>query len=68
MAEKIDWILEKRLKELKFFKEEILTHMKETLDLLNNTDELEAFLMLIKEEERDELYDHPILKFFDLLP
>ena len=67
-TENIDWIPEKRLKELKFFREEIFTHLKDTLDLLNNNDELEAFLMLLKDEDREELYNHPILEYFDLLP
>ncbi len=69
MAEtKIDWIPEKDLKEMKFFKEDILTNMLETFDLLHNLDKLEAFTALLSEEESDKLYNHPILKEYDLLP
>lgn len=69
MAEqKIDWLSEEDLKELKMWKEEIFTQMKETFDLLMNTDKLEAFLVLLPEEKRDELYNHPILNTWDLLP
>lgn len=67
MAE-IDWLPEKRVKELKFFREEIFTNMKETFDLLDNTEELEAFLSLLPAEKKEMLYDHPILKYYDLLP
>ena len=49
--------------------------MMETFDLLNNTDELEAFLMLLPEDKRDKLYAHPVLfdneknpDGYDLLP
>lgn len=73
--DEIDWIPKKRVKELNLFKGEIFTHMKEIFDLLHNTDELEAFLSLLSDKEREELYDHPILydsitnrKGFDLLP
>lgn len=55
-------------KDLKFFKTEILDNMIETFDLLHDTDKLEDFTMLLSEEERDRLYDHPLLKEFDLLP
>ena len=55
-------------KDLKFFKEEILINMLETFDLLHDTEKLEDFTMLLSEEERDRLYDHPLLKEFDLLP
>jgi len=68
MADEIDWIPEKRVKELKFFREEIFTQFKEVFDLLNNDKELEAFLALLKDEQREELYNHPILNHYDLLP
>ena len=71
----VDWIPEARLKELRFFREEILTNMTETFDLLNNTDELEAFLTILTEEQRSKLYAHPVLfdnetnpDGYDLLP
>ena len=64
----IDWIPEKELKEMKFFREEKLTNLTESLDLLHDTNKLEAFLAILTEEQRDKLYDHPILKEYDLLP
>ena len=68
MATKIDWIPEKDLKEMKLFKEEILTHMLETFDLLKDMDKLEVFTALLSEEESEKLYSHPLLKEYDLLP
>ncbi len=59
---------EKRLKELKFFRDEIFTNMMETLDLLDNLPELEAFLMLLPEDKRDKLYNHKLLEEYDILP
>lgn len=64
----IDWVTEKEFKEMKFFREEKLTNLTESLDLLHDTGKLEAFLSILKEEQRDKLYDHPILKEYDLLP
>ncbi|MFW9971918.1 MAG: hypothetical protein ACFFDF_17145 [Candidatus Odinarchaeota archaeon] len=64
----IDWVDAETLRELKFFREEKLTNLTESLDLLHDTDKLEAFLAILTEEQRDKLYDHPILKDFDLLP
>jgi len=64
----IDWIPEKELKEMKFFREEKLTNLIESLNLLHDTNKLEAFLAILTEEQRDKLYDHPILKVYDLLP
>ena len=64
----IDWITEKELKEMKQFREEILTNLTESLDLLHDTNKLEAFISILTEEQRDKLYDHPILKDYDLLP
>lgn len=37
-------------------------------DLLMNDDKLGTLLENISQEERDFLYSHPLLKFFDLLP
>jgi len=64
----IDWVDPSVLKEMKQFREEILTNLTESLNLLDDTDKLEAFLMILTEEQRDQLYDHPILKNYDLLP
>lgn len=64
----IDWMDSKVLKEMKTFREEKLTNLTESLDLLHNTDHLEAFLSILTEEQKDKLYDHPILKNYDLLP
>ena len=64
----IDWIPEKELKEMKFFREEKLTNLTESLDLLHNTGKLEAFLAILTEEQRDKLYEHPLLNEYDLLP
>ena len=64
----IDWIDLKTLKEMKFFRIEKLTNLTESLDLLHVTGKLEAFLAILTEEQRDKLYDHPILKEYDLLP
>ena len=64
----IDWVDAKTLKEMKQFREEILTNFTETLDLLHDTGKLEAFLSILTEEQRDKLYDHSILKDYDLLP
>ena len=44
---------------------------KDTLkifDLLFDLELLEDFLMKLPEKERDELYSHPLLKEYDLLP
>ncbi|MCP6718918.1 MAG: hypothetical protein KJI71_01620 [Patescibacteria group bacterium] len=64
----IDWITEKELKEMKFFREEKLTNLTESLELLHNTGKLEAFIAILTEEQRNKLYDHSILKDYDLLP
>ena len=64
----IDWVDAKTLKEMKQFREEILTNLTESLDLLHDTGKLEAFLSILTEEQRDKLYDHSILKDYDLLP
>ena len=64
----IDWIDLKTLKEMKFFRQEKLTNLTESLDLLHDTNKLEAFLSILTEEQKDKLYDHPILKEYDLLP
>lgn len=67
----IDWLPEDEVKKLKFWKEEIFKNMKETFDLLNDTDKLEAFLVLLSEKQRDELYSHPLVfgkDSYDLLP
>ena len=45
-------------------KKEIL----KVFDLLNTVDLLEETLAHMTEEERDELYSHPLVKEFDLLP
>lgn len=42
--------------------------MIKIFDLLSNIELLEDFLMGLPENERDELYSHPLLKEFDLLP
>ncbi|HUW89130.1 MAG TPA: hypothetical protein VMV43_01275 [Candidatus Nanopelagicaceae bacterium] len=64
----IDWVDAKTLKEMKQFREEKLTNLIESLDLLNDTNNLEAFIAILTEEQRDNLYSHPILNEFDLLP
>lgn len=64
----IDWIDQKDLTEMKFFREEKLTNLTESLDLLHDTDKLEAFLSILTEEQKDKLYEHEILKNYDLLP
>lgn len=64
----IDWIDQKTLTEMKFFRTEKLTNLTESIDLLHDTNKLEAFLAILTEEQRDKLYDHPILKNYDLLP
>ena len=64
----IDWVDPKTLKEMKQFREEKLTNLIESLDLLHDTGNLEAFIAILTEEQRDQLYSHPILKEFDLLP
>ena len=45
-----------------------LKEMTEVFDLLNNGDKLEDFLMSLTEEEREKLYNHPLLYWYDLLP
>ena len=55
-------------KDIKNFKEEILTNMLETFNLLADVDKLETFLMELTEKQKDQLYSHPILKEYDLLP
>lgn len=42
--------------------------LKNAFDLLNNTAELEEVLHLLPEDKRDELYNHPALSWWDLLP
>lgn len=42
--------------------------MLKIFDLLYDIELLEDFLMKLPEKERDELYSHPLLKEFDLLP
>lgn len=37
-------------------------------DLLYDLELLEGFLAKLPQKERDELYSHPLLKEFDLLP
>ena len=64
----IDWVTEDELKEMKQFREEKLTNLIESLDLLNDTNKLEAFTAILTEDQLDQLYSHPILKEFDLLP
>ena len=64
----IDWVDQKTLTEIKFFRSEKLTNLTESLDLLHDNNKLEAFLSILTEEQRNKLYDHPILKEFDLLP
>jgi hypothetical protein len=64
----IDWIDAKKLKEMKQFREEKLTNLIESLDLLHDQDTLEAFTAILTEEQCDKLYSHEILKEFDLLP
>ncbi len=67
-TDKIDWIPEKRVEELKLNQNKIFEKMLYTFNLLNNMDELEAFLILLPEDKRRKLYDHPILNNYDLLP
>jgi len=55
-------------KDIKNFKEEILTNMLEAFNLLADVDKLETFIMELTEKQRDQLYSHPILKEYDLLP
>lgn len=64
----IDWVDAKTLKEMKQFRKEKLTNLIESLDLLHDTNKLEAFTAILTEEQIDKLYSHPILKEFDLLP
>jgi len=64
----IDWVDSETLKEMKQFKEEKLTNLIESLDLLHDNNKLEAFIAILTEEQRDKIYSHPILKEFDLLP
>jgi len=64
----IDWVDDKTLKEMKQFRGEKLTNLVESLDLLNDSSKLEAFISVLTEEQRDRLYEHGILKEFDLLP
>lgn len=52
----------------KNLKEEIFTHMLETFDLLADIDKLDDFLANLSQKERDELYSHPLLENYDLLP
>lgn len=54
--------------DLKFWKEEILGNLLNSMDLLQDTDKLEDFISFLNEEQRDELYSHPLLKEYDLLP
>lgn len=54
-------------KDLKFFKDEILSNMLETFDLLNSG-KLEDFLSNLTEKEREKLYTHKLLDNYDLLP
>ena len=37
-------------------------------DLLADVELLEDFIMKLPENERDELYSHPLLEEYDLLP
>ena len=67
-GEEIDWVDINTLKEMKKFREEKLTNLIESLDILHNTDNLEAFIAILTEEQRDKLYSHPILEEFDILP
>jgi len=64
----IDWVDSETLKEMKQFREEKLTNLVESLDILNDTDKIEAFIAILTEEQRDKLYSHELLKEFDLLP
>ena len=50
------------------FKEEILINMLEMFNLLTDIDRLEFSFKRITEKQRDQLYSHPILDDFDLLP
>jgi len=61
----IDEITEK---DVNNFKEEIFVNMMETFNLLNDTDKLESFLSKLTQEQRDKLYYHPLLDYYDLLP
>ena len=54
--------------DLKFWKEEILGNILNTFDLLHDINKLESFLEILSEKERDELYSHPLLTEYDLLP
>ena len=42
--------------------------IKKALDLLYNVEELEDSLENLSDEELNELYSHPLLKNYDLLP
>jgi len=64
----IDWVDAKTLKELKQFREEKLTNLIESFDLLHDLNKLEAFTAILTEKQRNKLYSHEILKEFDLLP
>ncbi|MHA1291070.1 MAG: hypothetical protein ACTSQJ_00210 [Promethearchaeota archaeon] len=55
-------------KDLKVFREEFLTHMLETFNILVNNDLLDYFLSILNDNEREQLYSHPLLKYYDLLP
>ncbi len=67
-TDKIDWIPEKRVKELKLNQNKIFEKMLYTFNLLNDMDELEAFLVLLPEDKRRKLYDHELVEEYDLLP
>lgn len=43
-------------------------HVVRVFELLANTEELNKFLSNLPDSKRDELYSHPLLKEFDLLP
>ncbi|MBA7477640.1 hypothetical protein ES707_13054 [subsurface metagenome] len=64
----IDWVDSETLKEMKQFREEKLTNLMESLNLLHDNNKLEAFIAILTEEQRDKLYSHPYLLEFDLLP
>ena len=53
---------------LEKFREEILINMLETFNLLADVDKLEFFLERLTEKQRNQLYSHPILKDYGLLP
>ena len=53
---------------LEKFREEILINMLETFNLLADVEKLEFFLKRLTEKQRSQLYSHPILKDYDLLP